>query len=68
MSENLLEHNGGNDYTLDPNKGSIWVTVGNISVHICPVERTLIVAAYPKGRETENPVGKFQLYFRKVSR
>lgn len=46
-----------NDYTLDINQGSIWITIGNKVLHICPIaNESGFVTVYYNGKEMSNPI------------
>jgi len=41
------------EYVLPPDAESVWVTVGNISVHVERGDDGVSVTLYPVGKETE---------------
>ena len=45
------------DWTLDEAAQSVWITVGNASVHIRNAGSHLGVDVYPRFRENDDPVG-----------
>ena len=45
------------DYQLSDGHRSVWITVGNISVHVLKIdEEELVVNLYAHGCETESPM------------
>lgn len=45
---------GSNDYDLVARHKSVWITVGNISVHVIRTDEGVAVDLYPAGRETDD--------------
>lgn len=41
------------DYTLDPEKGSVWISVKNLSIWILPMDGGVRVELMPKGAEAD---------------
>ena len=51
----VLTHDGENDYTLNPEHESVWVTVGGLSVYIVTGDRPgVMVEVYEHGKEMED--------------
>jgi hypothetical protein len=45
------------DYTLDSDSESVWITVGTVSVYIRRQDEGVSVHLYPRGHEDEDAIG-----------
>lgn len=46
-----LDEGAENDYTMDPEKGSQWITIGKLSLWIVPMDGGVRIELLPKGKE-----------------
>lgn len=51
-----LKRKSGSDYILRKAHKSVWITVGNISVHVVRTDEGVSVDLYPVGEEMEDPI------------
>jgi len=59
--ESVLQREEGDpdsdiDFELRPDRGSVWITVGNVSIMICQSDRHVEVLLYPVGYELEGEI------------
>ena len=45
-----------NDYLMDPNAESAWITVNNVSIYVRQTDESVTVSLFPKGREDDSPL------------
>ena len=50
-----LDSPDSNDYTLDPEAGSVWISVKNLSIWILPRPEGVLIQAYPRFDEADDP-------------
>lgn len=51
------------DYTLNENANSVWITVGDISVHVLRHDDRVAVALYSRQHEDEDALAETHLCF-----
>ena len=56
MTTNCLIHDRDNEYTLPPDEDTVWITVGEFSIHIVNSKEKLTTAIYPAGYELEDAI------------
>lgn len=54
-TEQVLYSDGDADYILKPEHSSVWITVGNISVHVIRTDSGCMVELLPVGCEMVDP-------------
>lgn len=55
LTDEALEHNGANDYTLRPDAHSVWIGVDSIAVYIRRLADQVVVELLPNGDEMAEP-------------
>lgn len=58
-----LTVNNDNDYTLNKDQVSVWVTVDNLSVYITRTDEGVVVDIYPQGQETDECISSATAFF-----